>query len=703
MGIVSDTWFSYVTREWYGKDFTQDQFQEMWREFLLSSEVRALPANATPEEYRRLYLQFIAHHILDTNPWFAQITQAAHGNTLTDAEVEQIIRYFLTLPEVLSLPATATEADYRRLFLRFIARLILEQDPWYQRATLQLYGETTAQELERLLLDFLGSPEVIALPVTATPEDYQRLYVKFLSSKLNRAYQAELATTASPEAIAKSKLMYSIFEILAEMLTTTSVTQIRETEVVTFLTKKREEYTKMLSHVPLYVGTGTVDLELAEELTKQRYEGVVTITSSISSETIGHWNSTLNVCEWYWYSGKIVTGANLTARLSDVLLGLANTINESGVSPQYYNSPVYRDGTDTGGGWNKQLVIYAKKTADGTFTAYRARRAPDKTNEEISNWDEIGTFTFSDEPVVVKVTKDPTLVSSADSANTQIVFSTDPSLFILGYGGITLQDIAESLFGTYMKSSAKTASFTLYSGDWKGKEGDTWYRNRMVINVTMSSDGKPQARVEFYQDKVPEKTGDTSNFVYGPDEKMLDWDKSLNVSKVLAWSKEVKAANEQQASVVDAISSAFLGVWQDAKAHGRIQLSSSNALNEYEKEFGNDHEEIRDAYYTYCMNARDPKIAWKPGILGSDIPESQTAKNEQRNVLYSLNAAERAKINQRLQSYLSAIGARIDVLSNLTDQQQQAINATITGIETTNNLIKEVIRQMMQILSAMFK
>jgi hypothetical protein len=103
------------------------------------------------------------------------------------------------------------------------------------------------------------------------------------------------------------------------------------------------------------------------------------------------------------------------------------------------------------------------------------------------------------------------------------------------------------------------------------------------------------------------------------------------------------------------------------------------------------------------MQARDPKIAWKPGILASAFVSGQTPDEYESNTVFSLNAATRAKENQRLQSYLSSISARMDVIGNQSDQQQQIVDTSTTGLKTTNNLINGIIQQMMQILTSMFK
>jgi flagellar hook-basal body complex protein FliE len=685
MGISPDIWLSTITEEWYGDTLTSDQFQQMWQEFLSSPEVKYLPANATPEDYHRLYLQFIAPHISQADPWFTQITQAAFGNTLTPSEVQELLKSFLELPEVLALPSSARAADFHQLYLRFLAQKILSVDPWYTNAIVQFFGNVTTDEQERILLDFLGSSEVLALPTSATTEDYQRLFVKFISSHLNLIHQAEAATAASPEAAAQSKVMWSIFELLAQMITTTSIAQIRDSEVINYLTQKRNEYAKMLSEVPLYTGSGSVDLSLAKDLSNKGVEGYVTIANNLQNINVGHWGSTLNVCEWYWTTGLIVTGATLKATLSTVLQGLVDQINATGRTTVYYDSPSYHDGTWSGGGYTKVMVIKVVKNDDGTFTAYWKRRGTSSTDESITDWNTVGTFKQSDSDVVTKVTNKPVLVSLADSVYTTISPNTDPTKFILGYGNITLQDLSASLCANYLKSTTPSSGFTLYSGDWR--DSSSFYRNRVVINVTQEN-GNPKVSISLIQDTT---TGSPAK----NQDKTINWDACTLTSTVLQ-STSLSLSDDDETTIENGINSSFLTIWQNATAAQQIQLTGTSTLNSYETS-------QTSGYQTYAMNARDPKIAWKSGILGSSAVEGQELSDYESNTLYTLNAATRAKINQRLQSYLSSISARMDVIGNISDQQQQVVDTSTSGLKTTNNLINASIQQMMQILTSMFR
>lgn len=714
MSIPSDTWVSSVTQKWYGNTLTSDQFEEMWRAFLASDAVRALPANATVEEYHRLYLQFIADQIIDADPWFAQITRAAYQSSISDAEIRQLVRDFLKLKEVLAMPQPATAADYHRLYLRYLTQIVLSEDEWFTNATFQFYGQVSDDELEQILLDFLASPEVLALPSDATVEDYQRLYVQYLSSEHNKVYLSEAATSVSPEQIEQSKIMMKVFDLLADMISTSSIAQIRSMGAVMFLTKKREEYGKMLSQVPLYIGTGTVDLELNDHLVSLGLLPVVTRVTDLVNGDIPDWDHSLFY--WYndWYNDRDVIGElfgiGRGRKLKEIdvweaIEGCVNIIEDMGVDTALYHSPPFYAFLEG----DHVIVIKVEKTGDNEFTAYAYARDEHSTDEEITNWKRMGTFTKG-ELQIVKVKGKHLLMSDMDSVFTPIFPNTDPEKFYLGYGGISLADISASFYNTYITSAPdpengilKQSSFTLYSGDWV--DGDTmsrnFYRNRLVIDAVEHEGELPTITVTLYQDKLArEDINDTSGSHSGfaPDET-VDWSNPHVTTTTLQTTTggPFLGASDEQAAFISSVNTAFADVWNDATAAHQIQLTDKSQL------MPGWEQERSDDYTAYAMNARDPKIEWSTGILGSEFAHNKKGDEYQQNTLYSLQAQVRAQNNQRSDAYMSAINSRLEMLSNITDQQQQTVDTSSSVIKMTNNMINAIIQQMTQILNSIFK
>ena len=300
MGISSDAWVSTVTEAWYGSSMSPDQFQQMWQTFLSSPDVKYLPANATPEEIHALYLQFIAHQISSVDPWFAQIAQEVLG-PLSDADVQQILQSFLALPQVVSMRQPASQDAYHTLFGQYLSSIVLSQNSWYQNATQAVYGPMTQDNLETLVLSFVMSPAVGALPPSATAADYQQLYMQFLSSALQQAHQIEQATAVSPEAVAQGKILMSIFELLAKMTEQTSIAQITDGQVINYLTQKQEQYAQMLANVPLYVGGGIADLGLNATLKTLGLTTNVSVTNpNVPSSTFDNVQSPDIGLQFWW-------------------------------------------------------------------------------------------------------------------------------------------------------------------------------------------------------------------------------------------------------------------------------------------------------------------------------------------------------------------------------------------------------------------
>ena len=719
MGISSDTWFATITQEWYGSTFTPDQFQQMWAAFLSSPDVKYLPANATDEDYRSLFLQFIAPQICASDPWFAQITQAAYGNSLTDDQVQEIIKSFLALPQVVQMAQPASQSAWHSLYAAFIGQIILSQDSWFENAITQFYGETTPEQMEQILMSFLTSDAVKALPSNATIEDYQRLFMQYLTSNLEHTYQVSAATTVSPNTVIQSEILSKIYDLLSQMITTTSIAQIRDGNVMLYLTKKKNEYGKMLASLPLYVGSGTVDQSLNNKLTSLHLEGhaVTTNLNSLTDVNVDRYKKSLSssVKEWTGYS---VESGDLGMKLKDVLQGLADQMTETGETTAYYDSPAYTD--SSGSSIQKKLIISVTANSDGTYSvAWNTRTADDGasaagTDAMLTGWNSIGSFSIEKS---TDVTSHPVEISSADAAYTTISPSSDPTKFSLGYGGITLQNLSESIYNSYAASTAsgsnqKSYEFALNSGTWYGtmqvqttdefgnpttKTVNAYFRNQLTINVSCPTGGQPQVTVSLVQQAVEAES--SWGFLTSPpqnEDGTINWDACTDTTNTTVASQTTSLSSSDQTLIVNTVNSDFLSVWAAGKANGDIQLSSTSQLNSYEQSQSSE-------YQTFAMAARDPKIPWQPGILGSAFQTGEKVKDYNSNTVFSLNASSRAQYNQRLQSYLSAIQGRMDALTNLNDQQQQEVSVSTSGLKTTNNIINALIQQMIQILNSMFR
>ena len=583
MKISSDPWFSSVTEGWYGS--TSFNFNDLWSAFLSSDDVKYLPASATDAEYRQLYLKFlvqrpeIAANILAANSWFRADTNALYApaqlplpspasaifqptqlSVPTDAELLDLVQAFLALPEVLDLSGASIER-YRPLFIRFVVANILASDTHqgYSNAIDQFCGTTLLGERRKIMFAFLSSPEVLSLPPLADAEDYARLFITFLTSSLNQTYRSEQATALSPEAIEQYKVLWSVFDILADMLTTTSLSQIRGGQTIRFATAKRQAYVDMLTRTPIYKGTGIIDLN------------------------------------------------------------------------------------------------------------------------EADTW------------VVPQTSKDEsTLPSSTDFTHTKITENTDPTKFVLGYGGVTVNDISEWLYHQYTTAATDAnppvltheGTFTLYSGDFGDESTPT--RNRITLHI-YEENGAPKIEIKFQQDLARNDDAQISedNLIDSsqPGAKLSDpteveyntinWSQTGIDSITTPYEVGHSITSTDKKTIVSTINSSFQELWTSAKG---IMIE----------------------------DRRTPKIPWQSGVLATQFTPGQKPSDEEKSTLSSRNLPIRSQRNQRLSAYTSAISSRIEGIKNLSDQQQQLINASAEGQKAANNTIVSILQMMQQILASIF-
>jgi hypothetical protein len=597
----------------------------------------------------------------------------------------------------------ASQDAWHSLYATYIGQIILSQDAWYQNATLQFYGETTEAQMEQILMGFLTSDAVKALPSTATEDDYHRLYMQYITSHLENVYQVSVATNVSPDTVAQSEILSTVFDLLAQMITTTSVAQIRDSQVMLYLTQKKNEYAKMLASVPLYTGTGTVDESTNDQLYKRELEGKVQTTNLNSliditiEEALRKGRLSLTILQKT--DTDLINNIDPDPKLKQILQGLADQLSETGETVAYYDSSAYTDGD----GNSVKFIIRVTLGSDGIYTVDWNTRSSDDgvsasgTDSMLTGWGNLGTFATESS---TKQSSHPVEISSADDVYTSITFSTDPAKFCLGYGNITLQNLSDSLYSTYDSSTDKTASFTLYSGTWA--EGSTsnddpsfieeYCRNRIVITVSENADGDPVVTTSLVQDSVPQYSSATAENRNEDGTVNMDGD---DVTSTTITSKTVTLSSDSKTSITDAINSNFIAIWQAGEDDEVLGLSDTSQLSTYEQS-------CSSGYQTYSMNARDPKIAWEAGILGSAFSEGDIDE-QNSNTVFTLHASSRAQYNQRLQSYLSAISGRMDALSNLNEQQQEVVNTSSSGQEATNNIITSMIQTMSQILGSIFK
>ena len=264
MGISSNSWFASVYETWLGTSMSQST----WESFLSDNDVQQLAANNT-SDYQRLYLQKFIASTFGQDAIVKGLTQEAYPGA-TDDQTKTLIQSFFEQPQVLALPATATKQDYYTLYWAYLFETALLNDPtvsaWFQSTAEQFCGSVTQSQLQQIIAAFLATSSVQSLPSSATLEDYQRLFIQYLSSALNQTHIAEQVTGQSPEAVQQYKILWSVFGLLAQMLSTMTISQIRNAVAVQFLQQKRSVGAGGYDKAPTYVGDGTIDSSVLSTL-----------------------------------------------------------------------------------------------------------------------------------------------------------------------------------------------------------------------------------------------------------------------------------------------------------------------------------------------------------------------------------------------------------------------------------------------------
>jgi hypothetical protein len=418
MRISSSPWFVSIAQEWTSLDF-----EGLWAEFLADPDVKYVAASATDEDYRRMFLQFlvkrpeIVDNILAKNTWLAADITAAYQQKLsrapTDEEIANTVQAFLTSPQLFALARSSPITDYRSLFARFLVAT-MESDPtsWYSSAIQSFFGDTTLEQRRQLIFGFLLWPKLLAT-VEPSADDYQRLFMEYLSTQQATVYRAEEATGVSPEAFEQSKVLWAVFDLLAEAITTTSIAQIRSNELIRVMTKRREAYADMAKEVPQYIGTGTTTKSMwswlydksiapqtsAEESSLPSSADFAFTKTNFDSDpakfTFGYGDISLtNISEWIYSQYAEKGGGTFTLYSGDAYLGdytysrnrLEIIVTNGGGSTPTVSASLYTDTTT--GGWMSAKLISSKNPFDSPTDPNRAVENTTQIEYSTVDWGE---------------------------------------------------------------------------------------------------------------------------------------------------------------------------------------------------------------------------------------------------------------------------------------------------------------------------
>ena len=109
---------------------------------------------------------------------------------------------------------------------------------------------------DEFLLTILPS---IADDIATASAKNQKLYLDFLSGKLDVTQLSEATVALSPEEVTGRQITYTIYDIMLALINYITQNQVLESEALEVLTKKKAEYIKLMDKMFIYQGKGTYD------------------------------------------------------------------------------------------------------------------------------------------------------------------------------------------------------------------------------------------------------------------------------------------------------------------------------------------------------------------------------------------------------------------------------------------------------------
>lgn len=285
--------------------------------------------------------------------------------------------------------------------------------------------------------------------------------------------------------------------------------------------------------------------------------------------------------------------------------------------------------------------------------------------------------------------------SSEDWWFTKTAPSSDPTLFDLGYGNITLQNIFDYLAKntvTLTKPEQDPAtpdvpppdfastSFTLKSGIYADPGGSGNYRSSCELKVTKNfADNTFKIESTF-------KLMNGSTVVWGP----------VNSQQTFPFSIVVQEPLQFRKTITDSLSQTFYETYNQAKAAGVVEVPEDSfaGLSDEKKEL--------------AVRSRNLMIPWGAykgdTTVGALIGPARTGWYEADNtVKYSDASGGRTSQNKTINTYIQNIKSKKDLVSDIKDSQSQVVDAGISSRKQQINLIQGLINQLKNIISSIYK
>ncbi len=277
---------------------------------------------------------------------------------------------------------------------------------------------------------------------------------------------------------------------------------------------------------------------------------------------------------------------------------------------------------------------------------------------------------------------DPPGAKKADGNYTVSTPNADPSKFNLGYGNITLQDV----FTNMVKQADQNYEAQLRDSS---KPNDA-----VIFNI-----GRPA---------LTEKSYALGMFPVG---HPLDASFTLQVRKTANGVYQMSVSFGAQSLQYEGFGGFFGFPTVSSNTLATSATTTSNAtintaISSFSSIFYQVYNQFKGTQYELANTTDSPdnsiiyniKINWADKIKYSYVGDDNNSKNE-----YARQAGLRGENNKRAQSFIDANKSRTDILKDFSDQQGRVIDAASNGRLQTSNIIQSTVRQLQNIMNAIFK
>lgn len=395
-----------------------------------------------------------------------------------------------------------------------------------------------------------------------------------------------------------------------------------------------------------------------------------------------------------------VTGRQLVYTLYDIILTLLNIIVTNQILESQSVQPLIRKKEE-----------YVKLMRQLFF--YRAKGELDKGLSQLFMSKTAFTGTDPDFQTSNK------LLGTEDWMYTEVIFDNDPSKYVLGYAGLTLQDLFTALYNSvaYQRESTGSASFDLCAQPIPIQES----------SITVGDDTKNtvlyrQTRITISISKDPATGTYTISTVLAEywrhsDRDCTKWENSWELHTAFPHTQTIiptSSAIETEALIKNALKTTYYNAYAQGKLYGLVGVEGDYNLwaTQYMKDkLGTGNSNLWK--YVWLARAYEPKIPWayiQAAEGKTDVAGILAAKASQNpfptdlsNATLTLTLQARGEQNKMLNSYLDVIRSKMDLVGDKADSQQQVADTSASARKNTVNILQAVLRQLQNILASIFR